>query len=219
MELFIPSVLVLLLAAAVVFFVLPRFGASVLALISVALLVFGIYQHMNAFGTEYRLSTWHLGLMSYAPYVMIGGLLLVIAFYLLSISPLGKANTGTNSATTAPSMPDIPTIAEMPPANTATNAMTSVVNNALKAAGAGTGVGVAGIKNAGNVANGAAVAVNNAINQATNGITNVLNKAKNAIVGNVNANMKNKGANNAKPANNKGDADRVAGLNFPLSQV
>jgi hypothetical protein len=209
MELFIPSVLVLLLAAAVVFFVLPRFGASVLALISVVLLVFGIHQHMNAFGTEYKLSTWHLGLVSYAPYVMIGGLLLVIGFYLLSISPLGKANAGT----TAPSMPEIPTIAEMPPANTATNVMTSGVNNALKAAG--NVAGVAAIKNAGNVANDAV----SAMNQVTNTITNVFNKAKNAVVGNINANMKNKPANvkmnnNAKPVNNK-----VPGLGFPLSQV
>lgn len=213
MELFIPSVLVLLLAAAVVFFVLPRFGAPVLALISVALLVFGIYHHINAFGTEYKLSTWHLGLVSYAPYIMIGGLLVVIGFYLLSISPLGKANAGT----TAPSMPEIPTIAEMPPANTATNVMTSGVNNALKAAG--NVAGVAAIKNAGNVANSAATAVNNAITEATTGITNVFNKAKNAVVGNINANMKNKPANvkmnnNAKPVNNK-----VPGLGFPLSQV
>jgi hypothetical protein len=199
MELFIPSVLVLLLAAAVVFFVFPRFGAPTLALISVVLLVFGVYQHMNAFGTEYRLSTWQMSLMSYAPFVMIGGLLIVITFYLLALSPLGGA--------TAPSIPEIPSVAEMPSANTATNVVTEGVNNALKgitnvtgnvAAAVGLGNG-----NKGNKGNGEGI-----VNNAVKGVGNAVNNEKNMIFGN--------NTNNTK-TNTKGT--RVPGINFPLSQL
>jgi hypothetical protein len=206
MELFIPSVLILLLAAAVIFFVLPRFGAPVLALISVALLVFGIYQHMNAFGTEYRLSTWQLGLVSYAPYVMVGGLLVVIAFYLLTVSPWGKPSNGTTA-------PEIPTVAEMPNAGTATNMVTAGVNNALKGVSniAGNAAAAVGLGNAVNKAANNKGLLGNAANKAVTGITNTMTGVANAITGNT----------AAKPANNKGGNKgfRIPGLNFPLSQV
>ncbi len=231
MELFIPSVLILLLAAAIIFFVLPRFGAATLAIISVGLLVFGVYQHINSFGTEYRLSALQLGLMSYAPYIMVGGLLLVIGFYLVSISPFGKSNAGT----TAPNMPELPSVAEMPNANTATNAVTAGVNNALKgitnvAGNAAAAIGIGNAAKAANnkgVANAAAgiaapavAAVNTAIagiNNATKGITNAVTSVANTITGN-------------KPRNNKGNGGLALGLGgnkgmtipplkFPLSQI
>jgi hypothetical protein len=199
MELFIPSVLVLFLAAAVVFFVFPRFGASTLALISVVLLAFGVYQHMNAFGTEYRLSTWQYSITAYAPYVMIGGLLLVIAFYLMSLT------TRTNA--TAPSMPEIPSIAEMPPANTATNLVTEGVNNALKGIANVTGNAAAAVglanANKGNANKGTGEGL---VNNALKGVGNAVNNVKNLFMG-----------NNTNKTNNKGT--RVPGINFPLSQL
>ena len=225
MELFIPSVLLLLLAAAVVFFVLPRFGAPTLAIISVALLIYGIYQHMNAFGSEYRLSTWQLGLVSYAPYIMVGGLLVVIAFYLISISPLGAGST-------APNMPDMPTVNEMPNANSATNMLTAGVNNALKAvANTAAVVGVGNAVNKGNNANkgilaAPVAAVGNALANATSGVVNAVKNVTDVINGTAKPNNKgvlaNVGAalglgNAAKPTNNKGT--KVPGINFPISQV
>lgn len=220
MELFIPSVLALLLAAAVVFFVLPRFGPAVLALVALALLGFGVYQHRSLFGSEYRLSTWQLDFMGYAPYIMVGGVLAVIAFYLISLSPLGRVNT------TAPVMPEVPTVAEMPPANTATNAVTAGVNNALKAAAA-----TVAVANASKPANNKGLlapvaAVTNAAAAAVNGVKNAITGVTNAITGNTkNASKPNNtgglgaalGFGNAKPANNKGT--KIPGLNFPLSQV
>jgi hypothetical protein len=106
---------------------------------------------MNAFGAEYRLSTWQYNFASYGPYIMVGGLLLVIAFYLVSLSPFGKANTGS----TAPNMPEMPTIAEMPNANSATNVVTAGVNNALKGITnvAGNAAAVVGLGNATKAAN------------------------------------------------------------------
>jgi hypothetical protein len=229
MELFIPSVLILLLAAAIIFFVLPRFGAPVLALISVGLLVFGIYQHINSFGNEYRLSTWQLNFMSYAPFLMIGGLLLVIAFYLISISPFGKAGT------TAPNMPEMPTIAEMPNANTATNTVTAGVNNALKgitnvAGNAAAAVGLAannkGSGNAVAAVNQVAAAANTAANKAMNGVTKAANTAvtgltnaakgiTNAVTGVANTLTGNKPKNGT--GGNKGMT--IPPMNFPLSRI
>lgn len=209
MELFLPSVLILLLAAAVIFFVLPRFGAPVLALISVGLLVYGIYNHMNAFGTEYRFSTWQLGLVSYAPYLMVGGLLVVIAFYLLSMSPWGKAGT------TAPNMPEIPTIAEMPKADTATNVVTSGVNNALKGAKNlfGNAAAAVGIGNAAKNANnkGAVEAATETANKMATGLKNTLGNITNTLTGNKSNNK----SNNTNT--NKNNTLKTGG--FPWSQV
>lgn len=240
MEYFFPSVLLLLLAAAVVFFILPRFGAPTLAIISVALLVYGIYQHMNAFGSEYRLSTWQLGLVSYAPYIMVGGLLVVIAFYLISISSLGAGSTAANI-----NMPEMPTVNEMPNANSATNLLTAGVNNALKAAantaaavGIGNAANAASKANANkgilgapaaavaNVANAAKEAVTNATSGVVNAVKNVTGAVTGAVANATKPNNKgivaNVGAalglgNAAKPTNNKGT--KVPGINFPISQV
>lgn len=126
MELFFPSVIVLLLAAAVVFFVFPRFGPATLAIISAVLLAFGLYQHYTTFGTEYRFSTWQM--VSFAPYLMVGGLLIVIAIFLLYTLPVGGA-----AANGAPAV-NVPTVEDMPPANTSTNILTGGINKALNTA-------------------------------------------------------------------------------------
>jgi hypothetical protein len=212
MELFIPSVLLLLLAAAVIFFVLPKFGPAALAMISVVLLVLGIYQHITAFGSEYKLSTWQYSFTSYAPFIMVGGLLLVIGFYLLTLSPFGRTNAGT----TAPVLPEMPTIAEMPNASTATNAVTAGVNNALKGITNVAGNAASVIGNAGKGANnkGVAAAATGAVNTAVTGITNAAKNMTagitNAVTGVANTITGNKGANKSK---------NVSGLGFPLSQV
>jgi hypothetical protein len=125
MELFLPSVLVLLLAAAVVFFVFPSVGPATLAIVSALLLTLGVYQHWTQFGNEYRLSTWWLGLIAYAPYVMVGGLLVAIAIYLLYLLPANSQNS------TASSVIPMPTISNMPSANSSTNPVTAGINRAL----------------------------------------------------------------------------------------
>lgn len=126
MEFFLPSVLILLLAAATVFFVLPRFGPFVLTIVSIILLVLGVYQHMGTFGAEYRLSTWWMSLLAYAPYVLVGALLFFIAVYLLYLLP--------SRNTTAVSPVSLPTVSLMPSANTSTNPVTAAINKALNSA-------------------------------------------------------------------------------------
>ena len=83
MEFFLPSILFLLVACGIVFFVIPRFGPLVLAIVSLVLLGLGVYNHYSLFQTEYRLSTWQMGAVAYAPYIMIGALVLSIILYLL----------------------------------------------------------------------------------------------------------------------------------------
>ena len=124
MELFLPSVLVLLVAAAVVFFVFPSLGPATLAIVSALLLTLGLYQHWAQFGVEYRLSTWWIPLMNYAPYVMVAGLLVAIAIYILYLLPANSQNS------TVASVP-MPTVANMPSANTSTNPVTAGINRAL----------------------------------------------------------------------------------------
>ncbi len=233
MELFVPSVLLLLIAAAVVFFVLPKFGPTVLAILSVGLLAYGLYAHANTFQNEYRLSTWQNSIASYAPYLMVGGLLVVIAIYFLFLSPFGKGN----AAATAPEMPEVPTINEMPPANTATNALTGGINSALKgmanvATGAAAATGLAGNKGANRANNKGAAPTMEAAQQAiaapAAALTGAANAAKNAaknalagltgfanrLTGNGNASKPNAGRPNLPRSNaNKGP------LGFPLSQV
>jgi hypothetical protein len=126
MEFFLPSVLVLLLAAAVVFFIFPSFGPLTLAIVSMILLVLGVYQHWAQFGVEYRLSTWQLGSLAYAPYLMVGGLLLAIIIFLGYLVPPGSSSSNS----TASILP-MPTIANMPSANTSTNPVTAGINRAL----------------------------------------------------------------------------------------
>lgn len=125
MELFLPSVIVLLLAAAVIFFLLPKFGPATLAVVSAALLALGLYQHFNTFGTEYRFSTWQL--VSFAPYFLIGGLLVIIAIFLLYTLPV-------STPTEVVPQLEIPTIANMPSPNTSTNILTGAINRSLNTA-------------------------------------------------------------------------------------
>ena len=85
MEFFLPSLAALLIAALIVFLIVPRLGAPVLAALSIALLVYGVYNHIQLFSAEYRYSTWQDRLKFYAPFVMIAGLIVAVLFYLTYI--------------------------------------------------------------------------------------------------------------------------------------
>jgi len=126
MEFFLPSVLVLLLAAAVVFFVFPSLGPLTLAVVSMVLLTLGVYQHWTQFGVEYRMSTWQLGSLAYAPYLMVGGLLVAIIIYLGYLLPVSSSSSNSTA-----SIIPMPTVANMPSANTSTNPITAGINRAI----------------------------------------------------------------------------------------
>jgi len=125
MEFFLPSILFLLIAAAIVFFVIPRFGPLVLAIVSLVLLTIGMYNHYTLFQNEYKASTWQLGLVAFAPYIMIGVVIIMIIMYLTYLLPSGANSSTANVKTNT---------INLPPPETATNVITEGVNNAIRAA-------------------------------------------------------------------------------------
>ena len=178
MEFFLPSILVLLVAAAIVFFVIPRFGPLVLAVVSLVLLGIGIYNHYSMFQNEYRLSTWQLGAVAYAPYLLIGAVILMIIMYLTYLLPSGSSAAGPNNASGNANANVKANTINLPHPETATNVITEGANNAIRAA-----------------ANLANVKVNT---------TNQPNNPANlGIFGNINNNNNNNNFNNNPRANGR----------------
>ena len=133
MEFFLPSILFLLVACGIVFFVIPRFGPLVLAGVSLILLILGIYNHYSMFATEYRLSTWQSGMIGYAPFIMIGALVLAIVLYLFYLTPVGKNNNTSLVGNLIPPTPNSPTL-NLPAPGTATNAITEGIGSMMRKA-------------------------------------------------------------------------------------
>jgi hypothetical protein len=130
MEFFLPSLIVLILSAIVVFVFLPRMAPFVLLLLSAGLLGFGIYHHYSLFKDEYRFSTWQDQLKIYGPGALIGVIVLFLVGFILSF--FGGASMPVPSV---PSMPEMPSMPEIPPAsevfNNVTNTVTNTVTNAI----------------------------------------------------------------------------------------
>jgi hypothetical protein len=136
MELFLPGIIVLLLAAFFIFLILPRMGPMVLAIVSiVALLAAGIH-HYSMFHSEYALSTWQYGLAAYAPWAVLGlALLFIIAAIFFVFG--GTSPTAVMNAVSTPMEAIQNAVAgsanAMPSANTATNPVTAAINSGLNA--------------------------------------------------------------------------------------
>lgn len=133
MEFFLPSILFLLVACGIVFFVVPRFGPLVLAGVSLILLVAGVYNHYSMFATEYRLSTWQSGMTAYAPFIMIGALVLGILLYLFYLLPVGSNSSNRSGSMFSSNEMNKNTI-NIPPPGTATNAITEGIGNMMRKA-------------------------------------------------------------------------------------
>ena len=123
MELFIPSLLAILIAAGIVMFLLPRLSPVILGVLALVFLLIAAYQHYTFFGSEYQLSTWQLPLINYGPYLMIGGLVIFLIFFIINFIGTGQASA------TAP-------LQKMNEAvNRVANQLPAAANNVLKAAG------------------------------------------------------------------------------------
>ena len=136
MELFIPSILALIIAAAIVMFVLPRLSSVILGSLALDFVIVAAYQHYNFFYTEYRQSTWQLPLVEYAPYLLLGGLVLFLIFF--SINFIGTSTTAQAAAPLVAMNAAVERVANQAPTVAGvTNAVTNAANNALKAVGLG----------------------------------------------------------------------------------
>lgn len=120
MELFIPSLLAILLAAVIVMYLLPRLSPMILGALALVLLVLAAYNHYYFFGSEYQISTWQLPLIQYAPYIMIGGLVIFMLFFIFNFIGTGQTNAAAPVAAMNESVNKV--------ANTATESVNSMIN-------------------------------------------------------------------------------------------
>jgi hypothetical protein len=121
MELFLPSLLVFLLAAIVAVVVLPRFSPLIIVTLSIVLLGAGTYHHFQVFWNEYRQSTWQDTLKIFAPTLILLAIFAYLLFVILSFF--------TGGSVPVPPMPNI----VMPEPETATNALTAGLNRGISA--------------------------------------------------------------------------------------
>lgn len=138
MEFFLPGLAALLIAALIVFLVLPRLGAPILAVLSILLLAYGVYNHIQLFSSEYAYSTWQDRLKFFAPFVMIGGLILMILFYITYL--VGSQGTSALPATNVPvnNAQIVEAVNTMnDAANTVATAVTNTVNSVANVFGLG----------------------------------------------------------------------------------
>ncbi len=172
MEFFIPGLLLFLVSIAVTFALAPRFTPLVVALLSVAFLAYGVYDHYKMFAAEYRLSTWQQSLKIYAPAIMIGAIILFIIFSILSFFTKGSVP-----------VPPVPNVTE-PNENSATN---QIVN---------------GLNAIGNMFTGNKNKNTNVINNVNNQINNVNKNRNNVLGLNNNKGNEGNGSGNNKKNNN-----------------
>ena len=123
MELFIPSLLVLVIICLFAFLIIPRMSIPLILIFSIIILVYVLRNHYHLFYNEYRYSTWQYNLQQYAPFVIV----FVLAIFIFTT--VGITTYRGNSVPTT--MPEIP---PLPSASSATNSVTSVINNGMKAA-------------------------------------------------------------------------------------
>jgi hypothetical protein len=119
MQLFFPSVLLVLLAFLIIFLVMPNLSPLVIVSISAVLLVAGTYNHFITFWHEYQQSTWQNNLKLFAPGIFIAVLLVYIFVVISSLF--------TGGSVPVPTLPSI----ELPSAESATNPVTAAINSTM----------------------------------------------------------------------------------------
>jgi len=119
MELFLPSILISILAILVVILLIPKFSPLIIVVIAAILLYVATTQHLNMFWDEYKQSTWQQNLKLFAPGIMIAAVVIFVLYGILSFFSTGVVPI--------PSMPSM----EMPNASTATNPVTAAINTAM----------------------------------------------------------------------------------------
>ena len=75
MELFIPTLVVLVLGALFAFVILPRLSPYVLGCLAIAMFVLGLWQHYSMFPYEYRASMATELLKQYSGFIMLVGVI------------------------------------------------------------------------------------------------------------------------------------------------
>jgi hypothetical protein len=107
MELFIPSLVVIVLGAIVAFFILPKVAPYTLGVMSVLLFGVGMYQHYQTFPHEYSGGNFRDTLKDYSPFIMLLATILALVVGVM-------VAFGGNPPSIAASMPAMASISAMP---------------------------------------------------------------------------------------------------------
>jgi len=124
MEIFLPSLLVILLAYLVSTILIPKLSPIILMVSMVILIVFSLYNHYTMFSNEYSVMTWLDMAKSFAPsFIIVLVIILMIGYliYLFTTGSLGSLPTPSTN---------------IPPPDTATNSVTEAIGNSLVNMGA-----------------------------------------------------------------------------------
>jgi hypothetical protein len=151
MEFFLPGLAALLIAGLIVFLVLPRLGAPVLAILSLVLLVYGVYNHYYMFSSEYRYSTWQERLKFYAPFFIIGALIILVIMYMGML--FGTQGASALPASNAPAADSQVVAAANSVGNAALNQAVNVTNAVGLTNNAKVNVNKPALTNLGNILN------------------------------------------------------------------
>lgn len=116
MELFLPSMLIFILAALMIFLVLPRISPFILVIMSIIIVFIGTWHHFKIFANEYRQSTWQESLKIFAPGIIIA-MIFIYLFFAFASFQMGK-----KAEIEAPPNPS---------ASTATNPLTAALNKGI----------------------------------------------------------------------------------------
>jgi hypothetical protein len=155
MELFIPSLVVLILAALFAFVLLPKLSPYVLGCLAIAMFVLGLWQHYTMFPYEYQVSMASNVIKQYSGFIM---LLAVIFGGTVGILYIHGGNP--------PAAEDImPAMPNLTGSNNAKNNSGGIFN-------------LGGNSNNAKPANGLMGALTNAVNGVKNGVANIANAAK-----------------------------------------
>ena len=106
MELFIPSLIVLVLGAIVCFAVLPKMSPYTLAVTAMILFGLGVYQHYSMFPYEYSREQLMLTVQGYAPFIMLGAVILAVVVGIMLAFGVAPPAV-TNAVASMPAMPSL----------------------------------------------------------------------------------------------------------------
>jgi hypothetical protein len=169
MQFFLPGLALFLFAIAITFFLAPYATPMVASILSIIFLTYGVYDHYHLFASEYRLSTWQDAWKIYAPFIMIGAIILYVIYGIMAVFSGGKVPV--------PSMPSV--------SNVTTNLSKSVSDMANTAT-----------SYMNDTANAAANAVNNAANAGNNMLKNITSNTGNNTGNTSSSNANNTTQNN-----------------------
>lgn len=125
MEIFLPSVFLMLVVCIFTMLFVPKLSPFVIAIIATVFIGLTAYNHYALFSNEYRIMTWADSIKHFAPTILTLLVIVLTGIYLMYIFTTGKG---------VANLPMPP--GSIPPPETATNVVTEAIGNGLVAAGA-----------------------------------------------------------------------------------